>query len=131
VGQYNQEELKGADSLSDSERDLFAKHSLRRGLLRSFAVVLAFLRVVNAVEVDTLCVIVMRDFDGGGVEKGNPWPGEVSGRDRGNRSDSDQKASAASARLAASITALLVFPVLCGTSFPVTPAARLGVIPPL
>jgi hypothetical protein len=50
----------------------------------------------------------MRGFDGGGVEKGDTWPDEVSGRDRGNRSDPDHKTSAASARLVASIAALLV-----------------------
>ena len=71
----------------------------------------------------------MRDFDGGGVEKGDTWPGEVSGRDRGNRSDPDQKTSAASAHLAASIAALLVAHALWEASLPVTPAARLGVIP--
>jgi hypothetical protein len=71
----------------------------------------------------------MRDFDGGDVEKGDTWPNEVSGRDRDNRSDPDQKTSAASARLAASIAALLVAHALGEASLPVTPAARLGVIP--
>jgi len=72
----------------------------------------------------------MRDFDGGGVEKGDTWPGEVSGRDRDNRNDPDQKTSAASARLAASIAALLVAHHALGeASLPVSPAARLGVIP--
>jgi hypothetical protein len=39
------------------------------------------------------------------------------------------RVSAASARLATSITALLVAHVLCGANLPVTPPARLGVIP--
>ena len=71
----------------------------------------------------------MQDFDGAAVEDADDGAGEVGGKDRGGQADPDQKTSAASARLAASITVPLVVLVLCGTILPVTPAVRLGVIP--
>jgi hypothetical protein len=71
----------------------------------------------------------VQDFDGVAVDHTDNRAGEVGGKDSGSQADPDQKTPAASARLAASITVLLVVLVLCGAILPVTPAAQRGVIP--
>ena len=52
------------------ERDFFPKSESRGGLLGSFAVGLALLRAVDAIESNTFRVLVMQDFDGVAVEDG-------------------------------------------------------------
>ena len=53
------------------ERDLLAKNQVRRGLLRSLTVGLAFLWAVDAVESDAFSAVVVQNFDGVAVEDGD------------------------------------------------------------
>lgn len=63
------------------ERHLFTEHELRRRLLGSRAVGLAFLGTVNAVESDTFNAGVVQHFDGVAVENGDDGTGELRGGD--------------------------------------------------
>ena len=59
------------------DRDVFAEGEVSDGVLGACAVILAFLRTVDAAEADGFSALVVEDFDGVTVEDGNDWAGKV------------------------------------------------------
>jgi hypothetical protein len=72
------------------ECDFFSINQRSRGLLRSLAKGLAFLRAVGAAEANTLRALVVQDFDGVAVEDGNDTAGEVGERGIGINKENEK-----------------------------------------
>ncbi len=64
------------------KRDFLPEGEVRGGLLRSFAIGLAFLRAVDPAEADAFGFVVVQDFNGVAVDHGDDGPGYFRGRNK-------------------------------------------------